>query len=205
MRDAINNNPIAQMAVVAVLLVLTAFLLMSGPLKKEEAAPPAGSPEAGAVPPVAGAAPPVAGAIPSDPGAIASATGAVGAAPPVVPGPPLPRAVAAAQAEGKVLALLMVRAGGHDDRLLRGAVKRLRGVPGLALFTTRAEGIARYARITQGAEVYRVPALVVVRPPQVPGGVATAEVRYGFRDAQSVVQAVRDLLYRGPTVGYSPE
>jgi hypothetical protein len=198
MRDAINNNPIAQMAVVGVLLVLTAFLLMSGPLKKEEATPPAGSPEAGAIPPVAGA-------VPADPGATAAASGAVGAAPPVVPGPPLPRAVAAAQAKDKVLALLVVRAGGHDDRLLRGAVARLRGVPGLALFTTRAEGIARYARITQGAEVYRVPALVVVRPPQVPGGVATAEVRYGFRDAQSVVQAVRDLLYRGPTVGYSPE
>jgi hypothetical protein len=129
----------------------------------------------------------------------------VGAATPVVPAPPLPREVGAARAAGKVLALLVVRAGGDDDRLLRGAVTRLRSVPGLALFTTRAEGIARYARITQGAQVDRVPALVVVRPPQTPAGLATAEVRYGFREAQSVVQAVRDLLYRGPAVGYSPE
>jgi hypothetical protein len=198
MRDAINNNPIAQMAVVGVLLVVTAFLLMSGPLKKEETpAPEAGTPETGSALPSTGVAPPA-------PGATAAPTGAVGTAPPVVPGPPLPEEIAAARADGKVLALLVVRAGGHDDRLLRGAVAKLRGVPGLALFTTRAEGIARYARITQGAQIDRVPALVVVRPPET-AGAATAEVRYGFRDAQSVVQAVRDALYQGPTVGYSPE
>jgi hypothetical protein len=198
MRDAINNNPIAQMALVGVLLVVAGFVLISGPLKKEEADTPAGAPEAGTTPPAAGVAPPVAGAT-------VPAAGAAGTTVPVVPGPPLPREVAAAREAGKVLALLVVRAGGHDDRLLRAAVAKLRGVPGLALFATRAEGIARYARITQGAKVDRVPALVVVRPPEAPSGVATAEVRYGFRDAESVVQAVRDLLYRGPTVGYSPD
>jgi hypothetical protein len=199
MRDAINNNPIAQMAVVGVLLVVAGFVLMSGPLKKEEAAAPAaGAPEAGTTPPAAGVAPPLAGAT-------APVAGAAGATVPVVPGRPLPREVAAAREAGKVLALLVVRAGGHDDRLLRAAVAKLRGVPGLALFATRAEGIARYAQITQGAKLNRVPALVVVRPPEAPAGVPTAEVRYGFRDAESVVQAVRDLLYRGPTVGYSPD
>jgi hypothetical protein len=199
MRDAINNNPMAQMAVVGVLLVITAFLLMTGPLKKEEApAPEAGAPETGSALPATGLAPSVPGATPAPTGAVSSAL-------PVVPAPPLPRDVGAARAAGKVLALLVVRAGADDDRLLRAAVANLRGVPGLALFTTRAEGIARYARITQGAQIDRVPALVVVRPPESTGVAAAAEVRYGFRDAQSVVQAVRDLLYRGPSVGYSPE
>ncbi len=194
MRDAINNNPIAQIAVVGVLLVVTGLLLMMGPLKKDsdgsccrQAAPELGSAEAAArrrpllrLP--------------------ASATTV-----PVVPGPPLPRQVTAAQEAGKVVTLLVVRAGGTDDRLLRGAATSLRGVPGLAFFSTRAEGIARYARITQGVDVDRVPALVVVRPPEQAGGVSSAEVRYGFRDAASVVQAVRDVLYQGPAVGYSPE
>jgi hypothetical protein len=192
MRDAINNNPIAQLAVVAVLLLITGFLLMSGPLKKEESqpTPPAGTADPGAA--VPGAAP-------------VPATGAVSSAAPVVLGPPLPPEVTAAEKAGKVLALLVVRAGGPDDRLLRSAVAKLRNLPGLAVFATRASGIARYARITQGVDVDRVPALIVVRPSPTPSGVASAEVRYGFRDDESVVQAVRDVLYRGPAVGYSPD
>ena len=192
MRNAINNNPIAQLAVVGVLLVVTGMLLMMGPMKKDstepaaEAAPELGSAEAA-------------------PTATAAAATGVATTVPVVPGPPLPRQVTAAQEAGKVVTLLVVRAGGTDDRLLRGAATSLRGVPGLAFFSTRAEGIARYARITQGVDVDRVPALVVVRPPEQAGGVSSAEVRYGFRDAASVVQAVRDVLYQGPAVGYSPE
>lgn len=193
MRNAVNNNPIAQIAVVAVLLVVMGLLLMTGPLKKEKAAKaPAGPTAEGSTATVAGA-------------PAAPAAEAVGSAAPVVPGPSLPRDVTAAHQAGKVLALLVVRAGGPDDRLLRGAVAKLRSLPGLAFFATRAEGIARFARITQGAKVDRVPALIVVRPPQAGATVATAEVRYGFRDAESVVQAVRDALYRGPAVGYSPD
>ena len=75
-------------------------------------------------------------------------------------------------------------------------------ISGVAVFGTRASGIARYTRITQGVNVDRVPALVVVRPQG--GGTGVAEVRYGFRSADSVVQAVRDVLYRGPNVGYRP-
>lgn len=200
MRDAINNNPVAQMAVVGVLLVITGLFLMMGPMKKDEPeqASPTGAAGSGAA--VTGIAPaPATGAAP------VPATGVVSSAAPVVPGPPLPRQVTSAERAGKVLALLVVRAGGPDDRLLRSAVAKLRQVPGLAVFATRASGIARYARITQGVDVDRVPALIVVRPSQTPSGVATAEVRYGFRDDESVVQAVRDVLYRGPAVGYSPD
>ena len=153
MRDAINNNPIAQMAVVGVLLVITGLMLMMGPLKGRRKPPR----------PMALRARPLprrrwTGRLPLR---ARSPT-----ATPVVPGPPLPRQVTAAQQAGKVVALLVVRAGGPDDRLLRGAVDQaFAAFPGLAFFATRAEGIARYARITQGVDVDRVPALVVVRPP----------------------------------------
>jgi hypothetical protein len=42
-----------------------------------------------------------------------------------------------------------------------------------------------------------VPALVVVRPRGSGGDAPQATVSYGFRDAQSVAQAVRDALYTG--------
>jgi hypothetical protein len=48
--------------------------------------------------------------------------------------------------------------------------------------------------------VNRVPALVVIRPKRLTGGgPPTAAVSYGFRGPDSVAQAVRDSLYKGPT------
>jgi hypothetical protein len=64
------------------------------------------------------------------------------------------------------------------------------------VFVSRAKDIARYSRITQGVGVDRVPALVVVRPRR-ESSVPEAQVSYGFRDSQGVVQAVHDALYSG--------
>ncbi len=64
---------------------------------------------------------------------------------------------------------------------------------------THAAGISRYAKITEGVDVTQVPALVVVRPRQLANGTPTATVSYGFRGPDSVEQAVRDGLYRGPS------
>ena len=76
---------------------------------------------------------------------------------------------------------------------------------GVSVFTAPAKNVARYSRITQGVGVNRVPALVVVRPRHVSGGVPQAQVSYGFRDSQSVVQAVKDALYEGrDDVPYHP-
>jgi hypothetical protein len=47
--------------------------------------------------------------------------------------------------------------------------------------------------------VNRVPALVVVRPKKLTHGPPVASVSYGFRGPDSVRQAVRDALYKGPT------
>jgi hypothetical protein len=69
----------------------------------------------------------------------------------------------------------------------------------------RAKDVAGYSRITQGVGVNRAPALVVVRPRDVSGSVPQAQVSYGFRNSQSVVQAVHDALYTGrDNLPYSP-
>ena len=52
--------------------------------------------------------------------------------------------------------------------------------------------------------VNRVPALVVVRPKHVHQTIPTASVSYGFQSGQSVVQAVIDAGYKGPTLDYHP-
>jgi hypothetical protein len=68
----------------------------------------------------------------------------------------------------------------------------------VALFVTNAGNISRYARITHGVDVDRVPALIVLRPERLTKGPPRAFLSYGFRGPESVDQAVRDALYEGP-------
>jgi len=76
----------------------------------------------------------------------------------------------------------------------------------VALFVTNAGQIARYSRITQGVNVDRVPALIVLRPRHLTDGTPEAILSYGFRGPESVEQAVRDALYKGPTdLPYHPK
>jgi hypothetical protein len=106
---------------------------------------------------------------------------------------------------GDAVVLLIVRGGGIDDRLVRRSVQSLSGDRGTSVFVARAKEIARYSRITQGVGVDQVPALVIVRPRRGSGSVPEAQVKYGFRDSQSVVQAVHDALYNGAdNLPYSP-
>jgi hypothetical protein len=218
MRNAINNNPIAQIAVIGVLLVVAGLVVFGGVLTKKSSSPPApaapgtavapGTPGAPATtaPPAPGTTDPAAvPATPTDPTAVGAAPATTAGALPVVPGPPLPPRLQAAYGDGKVVVLLVHRGGGIDDKMVAQTVHRLHSVAGVAVFTTLAQGIARYTRITQGVDVNRVPALVVVRPRDLTGGTPTAEVRYGFTSPASVVQEVRDALYNGPTVGYAPD
>ncbi len=98
-----------------------------------------------------------------------------------------------------------MRSHGIDDRLVSRSVRGLSGDSNLAIFVVRAKGIARYSRITQGVGVSQVPALVIVRPKRVSGSVPEAQVAYGFRDSQTVVQDVQDALYSGKDdLPYSP-
>jgi hypothetical protein len=201
MRDKLNNNPMAQVGIVAVLILAVAVVALKM-MKKDEPAP-APTVADGTV--VAGTPPaPAAG----DPSLSAATTGVPTAAfsgLPVVPGPPLPKAVKSAFNADRVVVLLVVRGGGDDDRLLRQSAAGVAGESRVAFFSTRAKGVARYARITQGVDLNRVPALVVVHPAKRSNGPASAEVSYGYRSSESVVQAVRDALYKGPKVSYAPD
>jgi hypothetical protein len=198
MRDKLNSNPVAQMALLGVLVVAAAFLFVSGMGGGggEGAESEAGSSAEATVAAGAEAAPAVAGAEASSATAPLPASAAASQ--------PLPAAVESAYAAGKTVVLLVVDRRGIDDRLVRRGAPRLAALPNVAVFVVPVEQIARYAAITLSADVQRTPALVVVTPKHHGQTVPTASVAYGFQSPQSVVQAVVDAGYKGPTLAYHP-
>lgn len=213
MRDKLNNNPIAQVAVVAILLGAAAFFLLGSgggdsPSTTATTTTPTTTTPTTTTPttaPATGAAP-VTTATATTAGVTgASASGvSAAAAAAAVPVPPLPGAVKRAYDSGRTVVLLIVRGGGIDDALVAPVVRRLKGVSGVAIFIAPAERIARYGAITLGVDVDRVPALVVVRPRALSGGTPQATVSYGFQSPAAIVQAVIDASYNGPSETYHP-
>jgi hypothetical protein len=202
MREQLNNNPLAQVGLIGVLLVAVGFFVMSsmgGGSEEEEAAPGAGVPSVVAGAPAAPSAgeAPAAGA--EGPPASLPAPGSGAGAP-----PPMPRSVTAAFAANDTVVLLFVRGGGIDDRMVAAGVERLRSLAGVAVFVVPADRVAHYAGIAQGVGLERVPALVVLRPKRLDHGIPTASVKYGFQSPESMVQAVVDAGYRGKTLSYHP-
>jgi hypothetical protein len=208
MRNAINNNPKVQLGVLIALVLVAAVVLvpsmMGGKSSSGTAASTAGAPAA---------APQGSVDLSTQAPAGAAYAGTTGVAPEatsvdpsaLVPGPGLPRPTIDAWKDGKAVVLLVVRNHGIDDRLVSRSVRGLSGDSNLAIFSVRAKGIARYSRITQGVGVSQVPALIIVRPKKVSGSVPEAQVAYGFRDSQTVVQYVHDALYSGKDdLPYSP-
>lgn len=204
MRDKLNSNPLAQLALIGCLLLAAGFFVMStmGGGEEEEATATTSSatlttPE-GSVSVTATATTPVEGA-----------EAAPTSVPPLPPGaaaaaPPLPDAVTAAFAANRTVVLLFVHSGGIDDRVVAAAVAGLRSLPDVASFIVPAGRIARYAAIAQGVAVDRVPALVVLRPKRLDRGIPVASVHYGFQSPESVVQAIIDAGYKGRTLDYHP-
>ncbi len=198
MREALNSNPLAQAAVVGVLLIATGFFVMSsmggGGEEEESAATTSATvttPEGSATVTVT-TSPVGTAAVSPPPAALAEAA------------PPPPRRVTAAFEANRTVVLLFVRNGGIDDRMVAGAVRGLGSLPGVATFVVPAGRIARYAAIAQGVDVDRVPALVVVRPKRLDQGIPSASVSYGFQSPESIVQAVVDAGYKGRTLDYHP-
>ena len=194
MREKLNENPMAQVALVGVLLVLAAvFLLgkMGGGSEEEE-----GGESAAANAAVASVASEL------------EASGQPLHLPPPGSGPgappPPPHAVISAFNAGNTVAILFVRDGGIDDRLARRAVGRLERMSRVATFVVPSHELARYVSIAQGVELNRVPALVVIRPKSLSHGYDAASVHYGFQSSESIVQAVVDARYRGGTLAYHP-
>jgi hypothetical protein len=196
MREKLNENPMAQAALIGVLLVAAALMLLKpfgGGGESEESAgaeAPAVSTEETAVE----------GTTAAVPGAVPAATAATAPLPPR----PLPAQFLRAYDSGRTVVLLVVDDGGIDDRLVARSTSRLAAMPGVATFIVPASKIARYASITDGVGVNRVPALLVVRPKRLSHGQPTASVSYGFQGPQSVVQAVVDARYQGRTLSYHP-
>ena len=87
---------------------------------------------------------------------------------------PLPSPVVSAWKADKTVVLLFVHDGGIDDRLVKDATGRLQNLQGVATFVIPAGQISRYAAVTEGVGVNRVPALVVhpaqAGPPDGPVG-----------------------------------
>jgi hypothetical protein len=211
MREQLNNNPVVQLTVIGVLVVIVGLFFMLSMKKKSDspttsttaaasagAVPGATTPDATGAAATAGAA--AAPSLPTAPPTTGTVTPEA-----LVPGPGLPKDLIDAWKGGDAVALLIVRGGGIDDRLVRQSVSSLSGDAGVSVFVARAGNVARYSRITQGVGVDRAPALVVVRPRKESGSVPEAQVSYGFRDSNGVVQAVHDALYGGPDdLPYSP-
>jgi hypothetical protein len=194
MREKLNENPMAQVALVGVLLVLAAvFLLgkMGGGSEEEEEGGSAAADAAVAA---------VASELEASQQPLRLP--APGTGPGAVPAPP--RAVVDAVDAGETVALLFVRDGGIDDRLVTEAVDRLDAIGGVATFVVPVHQIVRYVSIAQGVDLTRVPALVVLRPENLSQRYNPASVHYGFQSAQSVVQAVVDARYHGGTLPYHP-
>jgi hypothetical protein len=193
MRQKLNENPVAQIAVIAVLLLVVGLFLLKGMGGGgEEAAE--GSAEA----PVATA--------PAEEGSLGGSAPAAATSSVAAPiSRSLPQDVDAAYRQGKTIVLLIYRPGGIDDDRVAAATSALSGFEGVALFTAPAREVARYSQITGPLGVNQAPALIVVRPRQLNGGgPATATVDYGFRSAADVAQAVVDAGYQGPELTYAP-
>lgn len=210
MREKLNSNPLAQIAVVGVLLVVVAiFVMSSGGGGEEEAGGETEATVAVAGTSATGTAT-AATAGEAVEGAVEAATESAGApaaasaVPSAADAPPLPRPVLDAWKADKTLVLLFVRDGGIDDRLVKTATDGVAGFRDATVIVVPAAQISRYAAITEGVGVDQVPALVVVTPRSLKKTVPTASVSYGFQSPQSVAQAVIDAGYKGPTVDYHP-
>jgi hypothetical protein len=193
MREKLNDNPLMQMAVIGVLLLATGIFVMSSMGGK------GGSEESEPVAPASASAESTAEAPTSLSSALAKVSQASASAV-----QPLPRPVNEAWHANETVVLLFVRSGGIDDAIVAAATSRLAALPGVAAFIAPASQISRYAAVTEGVGVNRVPALVVIRPKRLHQTVPTASVSYGFQSGESIVQAVIDAGYKGPTLAYHP-
>lgn len=206
MREKLNENPIAQVALIGILAVVGIVMFIGSSGGGEESEEAASGETVATVNGVTatGSSPgeAVEGAVESlEEGAVA---GVVTEAPASVPAPSPPRRLAVAYESGKTVVLLIVDKGSIDSAFTARSSLLLAPFKDVSLFIVPAKQIARYAAITVGLDVNRVPALVVMKPKKLSGGTPQATVDYGLQTPQSVVQAVLDANYHGREVTYHP-
>src|SRR6478609_3107603 len=143
MREKLNSNPLAQVAVVGVLLVLVGFMVLSmGGGGGEEAESSNTTTSSASVTTPSGSASVTATVTTPSSGA-ASAPASVSSVPPV-PAPPLPHRVTAAFAANRTVVLLIMKKGGYEDAQVAGVLHRVRAMPRVSTFVVRADKVARY-------------------------------------------------------------
>lgn len=208
MREQLNENPMVQVALIGVLVAVALFVFVLKPGGGEEEESSSAGPTVATVNGVTatGASPgeAVENAVSEiEEGSVAAVTAS--ATPLAVPAPPPPAEYRAAYKANETVVLLIVHNGGIDDNRVEVASEALAGMEDVKLIEVPVRQLPRYAAITLGLQVNRVPALVVVRPRKLSGGVPQASVDYGFQTRETVVQAVRDASYKGPEKTYHPE
>jgi hypothetical protein len=202
MREKLNENPVAQIAVVAVLVVAVGYLLLSSMGGGSESSESSGA--TAEVSTSAGgeeeAAPETSEGSGVESSAPAAATSGASA-----PSRPLPHDVEVAYQQGDTVALLIYRPGGIDDHSVTEAASVIEEFPGVAFFSAPVGKIARYSAITGPLGVNQAPALIVIRPKRLNGDApAPATVDYGFQSAADLRQEIVDAGYKGPQLTYAP-
>jgi hypothetical protein len=190
-REKLNESRAAQIGLVAVLVITVAVLFL-------KPGGGGGGAEAGAEAPV------VAGetAIPTAATTGVSGMGELPTAVPAVKGPPRP--FVKAYDANETVALLVVHDGGIDDAYTTAALKKVASIENVASFVVPAKQISRYASVTIGLDINQLPALIVLRPKRLSGGVPQATVSYGYQTPESIYVSVLDATYKGPEVTYHP-
>jgi hypothetical protein len=204
MRQKLNENPVAQVAIVCVLLLGAGYVLLTSLSGGgEEAEEPSTTTTTTTAPIEAAAAPEAAESFEAG---VAEATASASATAASTPAErTLPQPVETAYENGATLVLLIVHDGGIDDRLVARAARVVEASPGVSFFAVPVGEVARYAPITGPLGVDQAPALIVVRPLALNGGeAAPATVTYGYQSAADIRQAVRDATYQGPQLTYAP-
>src|SRR5689334_19819664 len=142
MREKLNENPIAQVALVGVLLVVAVVFLLGkaggGSEEEEEGGSAAADAAVAAV------------ASELEVGQQPLRLPAPGSGPGAPPAPP--RAVVDAFDAGETVAILFVRDGGIDDQLVTEAVHRLDSIGEVATFVVPTRQLVRYVSIAQGVD-----------------------------------------------------
>lgn len=130
MREALNENPVVQVAIVGLLTVAVGFLLMTrvagGGGSEETSAEPSSAAEEVVAAPEPG----TDGAGTASGGVEAPATDTAAAAPTgeFAAGPGLPARVVSVHEDGKAVVVLVTRERGIEDKRLRSMISRIEGV-----------------------------------------------------------------------------
>ncbi len=218
MREKLNENPMMQIAVIGVLILVVGFIFLTRMKGSDTPAPPATTAAdpatAGITTPGATAMAAVAAATSTDPAAVptdgsvpVAAAPLTGAVSEFTPGRGLPKSVVKAYDSGAAVALLVTKNKGFDDKAMRRSIDSIKGKKDVDLFMVPVQKVPNYSQITQGVDLDRVPALIVIKPKHLDGKAQppNATITYGYRTPQSVAQAVEDQLYHGKILGYSPK